>query len=242
MQIEQATVALEGGDIVQLVLGQGQEQPLELVEHLAGLGVVRLESVLNVGVEVVEHLGLGACHLLGDFALELFLQVIEGVLYVLGGLAAVQDVGNRLLKVEPIFDLAEHFVAGAEDTLEQVELVLKEFEDALLGEVALVGEVHDNDVVLLAETVSTADALFHALRVPWEVVVDDHRAELEVDAFRRRLGGDHDRAFVAEVVHERLAPIGSKDAGDDVAALVLLEPGLIDRCRLRRVVLAVEQQ
>ena len=67
---------------------------------------------------------------------------------------------------------------------------------------------------------AAADALLDALRVPRQVVVDDHRAELEVDALRGRLGGDHDRALVAEVVHERLAAVRGKDAGDDVAALV----------------------
>ena len=54
-----ATVALEGGVIVQLVLGDGEQQALELVEHLAGLRVVGLEAVLDVRVEVVEDLGLG---------------------------------------------------------------------------------------------------------------------------------------------------------------------------------------
>ena len=50
-------------------------------------------------------------------------------------------------------------------------------------------EVEDQAVVLLAVAVDAAHALFQAHRVPGDVVVDHHPAELEVDAFTRRLGG-----------------------------------------------------
>ena len=76
-------------------------------------------------------------------------------------------------KSTPDFDGAEHLVAGAEHALEQAELLGEELEDALVGGVALVREVHDDDVVLLAVAVDTADALLDALRVPGQVVVDD---------------------------------------------------------------------
>ena len=73
---------------------------------------------------------------------------------------------DGLLEVEAVLDGAEHLVAGAEDALEQVELVRQQFEDACFGGVALVREVHDDDVELLAEAVHATDALLDALRVP----------------------------------------------------------------------------
>jgi len=54
---EVAPVALKVGAVGKLTLGDSQKKALELVEHFAGLNVVGLEAVLDVGVEVVEDLG-----------------------------------------------------------------------------------------------------------------------------------------------------------------------------------------
>ena len=126
----------------------------------------------------------------------------------------------RFSKSTPRFDGAEHLVAGAEHALEELELLGEQLEDALVGLVLPVEEVDDDDVVLLAVAVAAADALLDALRVPRQVVVDDQRAELEVDALRAGLGGDHDAALLAEVVDERGAHVGGLGAGDAVGARV----------------------
>ena len=84
--------------------------------------------------------------------------------------------------------------------------------DALVGLVVPVEEIDHDHVVLLPVAVAAADALLDALRVPWQVVVDDQRAELEVDAFGAGLGGDHDLALLAEVVHQRRAHVGGAGA------------------------------
>ena len=102
---------------------------------------------------------------------------------------------------------AEHLVGGAEDAVEEAELLAQQLEYAPIGLVALVQEVDDDDVVLLPVAVAAADALLDALRVPGQVVVDDQRAELEVDAFGRRFGGEHDGRLVAEVLDQRGAHV-----------------------------------
>jgi hypothetical protein len=46
--------------------------------------------------------------------------------------------------------------------------------------------------VLLPDAIDTADPLLDLHRVPREVVVHDHVAELEVQTFAACIGGDHD--------------------------------------------------
>ena len=71
-----------------------------------------------------------------------------------------------------------------------------------IGGIGAIKEVDDDDVILLAVTMAAADALLDALRVPRQVVIDDHRAKLEIDALRAGLRRDHDLALVAEIVDE----------------------------------------
>ena len=92
--------------------------------------------------------------------------------------------------------------------------------DALVGRVLPIEEVHHHDVVLLAVAVAAADALLDALGIPRQVVIHDQRAELEVDALRAGFGGDHDAAFLAEIIHKRGAHVGGPGAGDAVGALM----------------------
>ncbi len=88
---------------------------------------------------------------------------------------------------------------------------------------------------------AAADALLDALRVPRQVVVDDQRAELEVDAFGAGFGGNHDRATLLEVLDQGRTGVCGLRAGDVVAALVALQPVLVDRLRTWVVIGAVEQ-
>ena len=53
-----------------------------------------------------------------------------------------------------------------------------------------------------------ARALFDALGIPRQVIVDDQIAELEVDTLGRRLGSNQDRSFVTKILHQRGAHIG----------------------------------
>ena len=62
--------------------------------------------------------------------------------------------------------------------------------------------------MLLAVAMATSDALLHPLRVPWQVVVNDHGAELKVDALRAGLRGNHDAALLLEVLHQCSTGVG----------------------------------
>ena len=52
-------------------------------------------------------------------------------------------------------------------------------------------EVEDQAILALAVSVDAPHPLLQPIRIPWNVVVDEEMAELQVDAFARRLGGDH---------------------------------------------------
>ena len=60
----------------------------------------------------------------------------------------------------------------------------------------------------------TPNPLLDALCVPWQVVVHQHGAELQVDAFCGSFGGDHDPATFPEFIDESLASIGRLDSGN----------------------------
>ena len=92
---------------------------------------------------------------------------------------------------------------------------------------------------------AAANALFDSLRVPRQVVIDDQRAELQVDTFGSRFGGDHDfrtgTVVLAEVVDQRGSSIYLRRAGDSIRAFVLFEPALVDGGRVLVGVRAAEQ-
>ena len=217
-------IAQKLGVAVQLVPRELHQQALVAVEvGLRGL-VPHLELLAHFVVEVLQQLLARARHRFVDLEAQFELELVEGGLDLVGLAAALVDGGDALLEVDAGLDRAEHLVAGAEDALEELELLGQQLEDALVGRVLAVEEVDDHHVVLLAVAVAAADALLDALRVPRQVVVHHQRAELQVDALGAGLGGDHDAALLAEVVHQRGAHVGGARAGDAVGALVALEP------------------
>ncbi len=106
---------------------------------------------------------------------EFELELVEGSLDFVRLAAVLVDVGDALLEVHAGLDRAQHFVAGAEDAFEELELLGQQLEDALVGGVLAVEEVDDHHVVLLAVAMAAADALLDALRIPGQVVV--HHSE-----------------------------------------------------------------
>ncbi len=64
---------------------------------------------------------------------ELELELVEGACDLVGRAAALVDVGDALLEVDAGLDRAEHLVAGAEDALEELELLGEQLVDALVG-------------------------------------------------------------------------------------------------------------
>ena len=78
----------------------------------------------------------------------------------------------------------------------------------LISFVVLIEEVHHHDIVLLPVPVTAADALLDPLGVPWEVIVHDKRAELQIDALGSGFRGNHDLSLLFEIVDERGAHVG----------------------------------
>src|SRR5699024_5815328 len=219
---------MEGRVISQIIAGHGNQESLELIQHLAGLFIIRLQAVLHMRIKIIEDLSLRSRHLFRDLCGVLLLQNLESSINLFSSRALVKDSADLSFEVEPVFNRAENFVTGPKNAIEELELTLKQLQDALFSDVALIGEVDHHDVVLLAKTVDTANTLFHTLRVPRQVIVDQHGAELKVDTLSGSFRSDHDRPMVPEVIHQGFTTIRSWDAGDDVAVLVFRQPVLVD--------------
>ena len=112
------------------------------------------------------------------------------------------DAGNSFFEIDARADGAKNLVAGAENTFKKMELLSKELVNSLISCVLFIEKIHHNHIVLLPVAVAATDALLDALGIPREIVVDDQRAELQVDTFRPGLGGNHDTAFIAEVIDQ----------------------------------------
>src|SRR5208282_1055534 len=95
--------------------------------------------------------------------------------------------------------------------------------------------------MLLPVTVAAPDSLFNTLRVPRQVVVDDQRAELEVDAPGSGFRRDHDDGFISEVFDQSRSHISRRRTTDPVSAFVLLQPALVNLLAFGIVVGAVEK-
>src|ERR1039458_6675513 len=63
-------------------------------------------------------------------------------------------------------------------------------------------EVDHSDIALLAIAVASPDALFDALRVPRQIVIDHRLTELKVQTFCAGFGANEDLRTRAELVYE----------------------------------------
>ena len=109
-------------------------------------------------------------------------------------------------------------------------------------------EVEDEAVLLLQVPVDAPHPLFQAHRIPGNVVVDHEPAELEVDAFARRLRCRHDLAAFTELALRIDAATGSVAVADLHAAMNLrygevpFVPHLLDEVIERVLVLRENQK
>src|SRR5687767_3817522 len=72
-------------------------------------------------------------------------------------------------------------IRRVEDFAEEIELLAQDLERQLMRLVVTRNEVDHRDVSLLAISVTASDALFDALGIPRQVVIDDGLAELEIE-------------------------------------------------------------
>ena len=61
--------------------------------------------------------------------------------------------------------------------------------------------------MFLTVAMAAADALLDTLRVPRQIIIDHQGTELQIDALRPGLGGNHDAALLAEVIDQRRAHV-----------------------------------
>ena len=194
--VQGEAVFIETGAAAQFGTADVKQHPFVTA---AAVGGADAQFFLYFFVEVFQHDLPGFVHGFVDFAGEVLPQSGKACLDFFGGTAAAVDVGDAPLEVHAGAYRAQHFVAGAEDAFKELEFFLQQFVHARVGFVATINEVHHDDVVFLPVAVAAADALLNALRVPRQVVVDDERAELQVDAFCARFGGNHDGAALFEM-------------------------------------------
>jgi len=90
------------------------------------------------------------------------------------------------------------------------------------------GEVQDVDLLgLLTEAVDSPDALLDLHRIPGQVVVDNHRAELEVEALARHPGRQHHVAPAGTEVSDPPPPILWRHAAvQDVHSQMFSQPSM----------------
>ena len=194
--------------------------------------------LLHVDVELLQHLRAHLLHALLNLLLHVGLQLLEGTVDFSLRAALLVDLPDARLDVDGVC-LAQHLVAGTKHIVEELELRAEQVEHAHIGIVAQVDEVDHHHVVLLSVAVATANALLYALRIPGQVVVDDQRAELKVQALGSRLGSNHNVGLVLEVVYGGGTAVGSLDAAHTVG--MLQAPPPVYLVGLRFAGLAVEE-
>ena len=184
------------------MLRQAHQQTFESIKIDFRVFVANLELLSNLVVEILEQLSPRLAHRFVDLEAQFELKLIERGLDLVRLAALLIDRADALLEIDAGLNRPENLVARAEHAFEEFEFLREQLIDAFVRFVLAVEEVDDHDVVLLAITMAAPDALFNALGIPGQVVIDDERTELEIDAFRASLGRDHDPAFVAEIVHQ----------------------------------------
>src|SRR5690625_2869885 len=97
---------MECGVLAQFIAGHGNQESLELIEHLTGLLVIGFQAVLYVRIKIVEDLGLRSRHFLRDLCRVLLLQNLESSINLFSSRALVKDSADLPFEVEPILNRA----------------------------------------------------------------------------------------------------------------------------------------
>src|SRR5580698_8300765 len=97
----------------------------------------------------------------------------------------------------------QNMVRRVKDPTEKIELLTQNLERKPMRLVVPSNEIDHGNVALLAVPMASPDTLFDALRVPWQIVIDDRLAKLQVQALGAGLGAYEDLRTRAELVHER---------------------------------------
>ena len=168
-----AHVGEQGGNKALLVFGCDRRPlPRYALGDLAG-------EALRVHDEVAKLL-FGSPRML-DLLLELMLQPGKRAIPV--SFCQTQDPAQILLSV------AENRVKRTYGLFEYVDSPLEDIQHTFFYS-SLHPQVEDLDYFVLTDAVYASDPLLDSHRIPWQVVVDQKVAELEVPALATSLGGD----------------------------------------------------
>src|SRR5690606_7214931 len=99
------------------------------------------QAGMNVFVEVVEEGFSGLCHPRLDLFLQVHLQLVERSLYLLRRAAVLIHLGDATLDVNARLQGPEDLVTRPEDSIEKLELLREQLEDAEVRFVAAVQEI-----------------------------------------------------------------------------------------------------
>src|ERR1700694_3791735 len=96
----------------------------------------------------------------------------------------------------------QDMVGRVEHFTEQIQFLAQNFERQSMRLIVPGDEVDHGDITLLAVPMTAPDALFNALRIPGQVIVDNRLAKLQVQPFCARLGTDENLRARAELVYK----------------------------------------
>src|SRR5450755_1463536 len=104
---------------------------LEFGEVFSDLTVTGLELARNLFVHVLQQALARIEHLLVDLFLQFGLKLVEGGINLGFVAGTLNNLKNAPLDIDASLDNTEHFIAGAEDAFEQIELLAEKLINAL---------------------------------------------------------------------------------------------------------------
>ena len=111
----------------------------------------------------------------------------------------IKHLDKTLFKIYSTLNGTKHLVTCSKHTLEELEFFRKELKNTQISSVFTIQKIHHHDIMLLAVSMTTANSLFDALRIPGQVVINNQGTELEVDPLGACLGGYHYPPLITKV-------------------------------------------
>src|SRR5271166_2538565 len=97
----------------------------------------------------------------------------------------------------------QNSIGRVQDSTEKIQLLTQDLKSKPMGLVIPCDEVDHGDIALLAIPVASSNALFDALGVPGEIVVDYRFTELQVQALCAGFGADENLRTCTKFVYQR---------------------------------------
>ena len=135
------------------------------IEESTGFVFSHTKMLLNIDVEIFEHLTTSVVHTLVDFYLHIGLKTVECRIDFFFGAALLVDFPNASFKIYSI-GFAEDFIGSAEDVVEKIKLFVENVEYTHIGIVSQINKVYHYHIMFLPISVTTTYALLNTLWIP----------------------------------------------------------------------------